>query len=877
MSIFKKLSLILIILLITAVTIIGSINFIAIIKINGNDTENIINSFKDSLSEKIEQEISFKDYQIIKYPFPKVILTEVKIGSGIVGDNVELSIGLNSILERKLKISNVHINNLYINPSKLGKKFSNYNSFVEELIRTDIGIDSFNVNNIWDTFINNKIIAKNAFLNRSQNNSYSLNLDLRDKIKFTENTLLANNNFNTEISIGNQDFTLKLTKTLTNDQQLDGEFNINVKNLSKFSDHFSHYFNFYLESKIKSESPISIKGKIHNNENGYTELYDITFQNDFINAAALYQFTPENKPNLLSINFAKLDLNKLMDGPNKSIQDKLAFYDIKKNPIRIYINSDEVNYLGDKIHNFIFDSISDGEKLDIKKCTGELASGGVLNLSGHLESNKYRPKFIGKIDINHPNLNTILNGTEFEYLKTNSETPFFFKSNIIATPIDFRLDKFSMSIQGQHVTGDTDVKLIGGENILIGNINFEDITVKNSNIPGIHNLYIYLKSLFHNTYNREEYNSKFIALRTFPIKSTLTLNFDGIKFPYLDIDRLNLTASYESGKLIIEDYLLETKSTNLKGNGRILAKTIKPQFRINFTGGDLNLENLSKEKLQEVINFLSQNIDLKAIDFISDGFINNVQLSNTILKNLSWSANDESGALSIKKSNFGIFDGSGKLSANILLNPFKYSVAYGIDSFKIDTLLKTIKLEDIALKSGFASINGQYTSTGNGINTLLRNGLVKGNFIAKNIKIENVDVNKLILNLSEENLNDQLIEFAMNNAFKDQTILNNTKGQYSINNGIFQMSNILMSSDYSTGSAGLAINIYDKNMDLKSIFSFYPLGVRIFNPEITPPVKFEILAKGNFTKPDKRIQFSSQNDLSQLKSLQKLPRYNNDE
>lgn len=864
--------------MILSVIAISAIIFFGYYKINSTNYKNLVDEFRNNISQNSGYDISYESIDISKFPFPRISIKHTIVGNGIVIDKIDVSFNVYDILLGN-KIPRIKIGNIYINPTKTNNNLSDYNYLISKINKITEQAKEIYIDNLWDTFIRNKIIASNINIRKSLS-SLTFSMKIDNEIHFIDTiSFKEENKHQSNIKLFNDNFNLKINRATNNSITTSGEFELYTNNIAKFSYDISSYFNFFLNNNIKSEKSLSIKGMISQTDEGKLELANISIKNDFINGAGLFQF--ENKQtgqSLISLKFTQFDLNELTVGnlKNNYISSNAA-YAIDQNPIRVIIDADEINYMGDKIHNFKLDGSSDGTKLNILRCDGDLSSGGNITLSGHLESNEHRSKYIGKITLNHPDLNKFLENSKYSDLRTNTVLPFYFNSDLMATPIDFRMDNFNLSILGQNIKGSTDLKIIGGENILTGNIDFEDLNIIETHIPGVEKLYNYIVSFSENMSEKEDYREKFIPLRTFPLKSTLSLNFDRLNIPNIFFNRFNIVSSFEAGKLDIEDFLMVSNNSSIRGSARILAKSLRPQFRINFTEGDIDLSWLNEEHIENIINFASNNIDFQQIDFTSDGFLNKIKLPFTKLNSLSWSANDKSGALTIEKSNFNIFGGSASFASNIILKPFKISAAYGIDSFKITEFAKSLNLENFPINSGLASANGQYTSTGNSVRSLSSNNYIKGQFIAKDVEFNNFAVDKLIENLSQANITDDIINFSLSKSFEGSSIFNKLEGLYSLNNQIFEMSDLSFLTKYSSGGSGLAMNIYNKNMDFKTIISFYPLGVKIFNPSITPPVKIELLAKGNFMSPDTKIQLRSQNDILQLKSLLKGSRFSDND
>jgi hypothetical protein len=830
------------------------------------DDTSILKDFSNKLNEISENQISYKSAKFIKLPFPRIEVENLKINNGINADKAVIRFNLLDIISLKNKIDCLELSNVYINPNKSRVEVQNYNSIVSILGNLKIDFNKLIIRKVWDTFITNSVIMENLEINK---NSSKLTLDflLENGIKFSDNSSFSSNeSFDSKIKIRNDNFELDINRSVHSNKTTGGNFSLSSNSLQRFSSDSKKYFDFLFNNNIKSTSPIKVTGKI-SEDHGSLFVKDILVSSKEIEATGEYVISNiKNDYSNLNLFFNKLDINNLYTSSTNNKINSNSFFSLNKSNLKMDIKSNNIAVLGDKISNFRLKTISKDGFLEIDECYGVAESGGEIALTGKLESNKYRPKFNGKVNIYHPDFNKIVLNTNFSYLKLPNQAEFYFSSDLIATPIDFRASNFKFSILGQNITGNSDIKFLGGENIFVGNIDFEDIDINKTVIPGLKNSYNYVLSLFTGMLDKD-YSSKYNSIRNFPIKSTITLNFDRIKIEELFLKRLNVTSSYDSGIITVEDFLLDHDNALIKGTARVATKSIKPQIRINLTEGNIDFGNTDVKFYNNIINYLEKNIDFKDIDFVSTGFINRFKLPFGEISNLSWQASDNQGHFAIEKSNFLIYGGGAQFSANILLRPFKISSAFGVDSVKLDNLLESTNLGDLAFKNGFASFNGQYSSTGGSMEWLVHNSFLRGSFIAKNVDATSLGLYDLIFSLSKSNIDEASAQKAFDRAFFSSTTLKQLYGDYEINNGIFKASNVNIMTDYASASSGFAINIYDGMMDHKTLFSFYPIGASVPAPSITPPVKMELIAKGNFRNPDKIIRFTNQGDLYQLRSF----------
>ena len=861
---FKK------IIKIVSLSSIGFLIILGILFINVNriDSDSVTKNLVDAVKDHYPIKLEFESFKLKKFPTPYLEFKNLKVGKAIFIDNAKLNFSISSLFFGSPKLKLLSLDNLYINPITSGFENSNYQEIINFITSSNGFLNNLKISTIWDTDLNNIIVAKDLSITKSGKN-FTIYSQLRNNIEITQdaNFNINSENWDSKIQISNKDFNINVRNNFDKNGTIEGDFDGKIKHLANFTDDISPYINFMFNRNITADSSVDIKGKIQKNGKNLT-LKNISLISDIFKANAVYNFTTKDKANTLNIDFKHLNLSSLI-GSNeyRKLTDNESIIKLEKSKLKININAKDINFLGESITDFKLISISESDVLNISEANGKLGDSGKFILKGNVSSNEYRSKFDGEMQISHNNLNQFLKKTKYKEYVSNNEAPFYFKARVIATPIDFKMNNFELTVARENIRGNADLKFLGNENIAIANLQFEDVDIKNTNIPFLNSVYEYFLSLGKDM-SKNEYNKKFIVLRTMPLKALVNLNFDRLKIGDVFLRRFNSFSTLDSGRLNIEDFLIDSEDLSLKGSARILSSGLRPNFRINFTEGRLDTTKLNKDHWDNIIWYINNHVDLQKINFSSNSFLNSLKFSKADFKNISWQMSTNSGVLSIENTDFVIFDGHGNFAMNMIINPIRFSSAFGLSSINVQSLLNEIGLTNIPFTNGYASINGQSTSNGDNIDSLLRNLYARGKFLAKDIEIKNLDLSTVIDNISYPDIQRKDAEKELEKVFsKGKTKLNESRGNYELDRKVFTVSNTNMLSDYFTGSVGLAINVYDSSIDYKSIISFYPIGARILTPERTRPVQLTLDLNGDFFNPDKNLKFRSPDEISRIRSL----------
>jgi len=826
-----------------------------------NLTTKLINKVRNDLGI----EVSVEDSDITIFPTVSLHLKRVSTNNGIFIDNVLIKLGIFSTTENP-KISSVNVGNMYINPKKLGIDDLSYHATLIKLSETNILANSVHIDKIWDTAVLNRIIVDNLEFGRSGNDT-NVKFDLLNGIKYTNNLSYnsGDKTYMSKVDISNSNFYFTLTDKFNEKEIVDGDFTAKINNLSKAASDISPYLDLIINNSIASDEEAEISGKIVN-DNKYLRIQQIKLVSPNIEAEGTYWVSSNNlDSDILDITLSKLNIPNLIGGDQIIGTATGSVFRLDRTNLRMLVTAPEIDAVKDKIQNFKLDCYGDGKSFKILSCSGDISSGGNFVLTGDITNNQYRPKFDGYITLTHKDINVWLKNQDLTLLTNNNIAPLYFISKIGLTPLDYELQDFRLILSGQTITGDIDVKFIGGIKQLIGSIQFESLDIDKTNIEFIKSSYNFLKSLGMEMFD-ETYATKYNILRSIPLKTTIDINIDDFKSSDFQLDRLSTLISYDSGLLKIHNYILSNgNKVNIGGYGEILATDIKPQIKFYVTDGAIVLDKFSDAEINSFIKYSKNNIDIASIGFASTGYLRNLTIGDTELLDTYWDVLSDNVILNVNKIDFKIFDGQVHSSGNIIFSPMKINLAYGVDGLSIEKSMTYLNYM-FPFTAGNISINGQFSTTGTDFTDLLYNLYLDGNFLAKSTEVLNIDIDGAITKLTSANNGTiQLTPLFQECVSTGSTIFSEAKGAYVLDSGVLTAKNIALTGAKFNAASGFAMNFYDSTMDLNTIISFVPVSIR--NVINASPIKLKLFVKGNINSPDKLLQFLDINDMYRMQRM----------
>ncbi len=838
----------------------------------------IFSKIQEEIQNQYSIKVTAEKSSLSVFPRPKITFFRINTDNGLFIDQASVNLDIFSLFSGKNSYHDLKISELFLNPKKLG--FSNL-SYADSVIKlSDEKINSFSlcIGKVRDTAVTNRVLTENLCIKKAKSN-IEVSSDFKNNFHFSDKINYSNNNFASHANVSNDNLKLHINTTYSTSGPEGGDFAGEIKNFKLFSQDISPIFNFMINDHIKSSEKIAFSGKILKAEDSIS-IENIEFKGENIDINGTYWFPKtQDESGTLGIKISKINIDALFASNLSNNFHETSLFNLHESKMRMIAESDGIAFFDDIIHDFKIDTTGDGNKFNIAICSGKIESGGDFQISGMLESNKFRPKFQGNLITNHHNINNLIAKWKLASIAgdNNITSNLYIKSDIIATPIDLKMQNFTIILGSETLLGNINVKLAGNEKQIISDLDIDDLNIETSTFPLTKKLYNYIISLTQNMAD-PNYTVKYLALRTFPIKTILDINFDGLSIGEQKImDRMNLLLTYDAGQLKIDDFLLSKKDNfYLHGNGRIFANSLIPQLKFNISNGFITLKETTKQNIDKIIDFTANNIDMSKLDISSEGNLENFEYNKIKFSDISWKSKNDGKILNIPDLTFNIGSANIEARGSFAVNPIKVSFTFGAERLDLAQVIPSFIKKPLPISAGFASINGQFSSTATNFDDLIYNLYLRGDFLSKNVRIENLDIDGLIIKLSTLQLEQLIVDRILTDSTSSgSTDFNEISGSYDLNNGIFSMKNISMFANSFSGSAGLAINIYDQSLDLNSIFSFYPLNTKILSPKNTPPIKVNFAAKGDVFAPDKLLTFPSKDDITRLMRFTGAPNAGN--
>ena len=845
--------------------------FIAILTVYYKRVSSIdVNSFTSSIITTIKNEfgssVTIEKAYISVFPTPTLVITRINIDEGMFIDHATIDLSILSSIMHAPSYKKISVSDLYVNPNNINLADIKYHEAIIKLSSLPLSSIDLCISKLWDTALTNRLLAENLCIEKSNRQIQILshfveNLRFQDKIKY----LPDSNTWTSNIEIYNNNANININTIFSTTSLESGEFSGTIKNLALFTNEISTIGDFLMNNHIQSTESIELKGKIAKNED-QVFIEDIVIKGDNLDISGTYWFASNQEEiGTLSIKINTLKTENIFTGIARSHDDQEAIFSLQESKMRFVAESENVSIGKSIINNFKLDATGNGSSFKIDSCSGEIDGEGNFQISGSIESNKYRPKFLGHINLNHNNINDLIANALLQDHDNSLKTPLYIKSDLIATPIDFKMMNFKMMVGSETLSGNINLKLAGNTQLLIGDVEIDALNLQTTNFPVVKKAYEYVQSLALNMPD-QNYATKYLVLRTFPIKAILDINFDGLYFSEnTKFDRMSMLTSYDAGQLKIDNFLINMQDKlSISGNGRVFANSLKPQIKINISSGYIKVNDFSQNEFNDFIDFTTQNIDLSKLDLSSEGTLDNFEFNNIKISDLGWTSKNDGTILNIPKLTFTSFSGNVESSGSLSFNPLKLSFIFGIDGMDLSQMFSLSK-KPLPITNGLLSVNGHLSATARDMSDLLYNLYIRGDFLSKNVTISGIDIDGAITKLSTLRLEPLIVDTVLNDsATSGETIFSKVSGSYEINSGIFSLKDISLMAETFAGSAGLAFNIYDESLDLNAIFSFYPLGAKINSPKITPPIKMKFAARGNLFEADKLLTFFSKDDIQRL-------------
>lgn len=764
--------------------------------------------------------------KINKFPIPYLAIESIKEEGKLDLEEVKVYFSFWSLIKFSPQISRLEILDAKIYADS--KMLNIYNN--EELIDKFFKYKLQNINlNITNLNIINK--QDYSILNFSNCSLKKENLASNYIFKTTNNelgTILGSINKNENIvnfsfDIDNKDYNFKLSQ-IYKDFKLDsgsGEYNIKNLALAMYNilPDLSHILN-----KLNQTDVVNIKFNILNSEDA-VELKDIVVESQFITGGGVISIAKnDNTTGTVNLNFSKIDLNSIVSS-NTPVTFNTAPSNIRfifaDKLLKINIAIDEVILSNNNtLEKVAFTSSLSKGTLKIDECSGSIKPGGEFKLLGNVTQNSIRSMFDGQIYLKHNDFNSLLNILGFADITVKDAIPFTLSSELKLTLIDLFFKDLLLKTDNLSLSGNFSGKFIAQTPHLNATLSISSLDLTKNSYPVISPFIEFVQGLTKDMKSLD-YPSKFIPIRTNPYTINLDILVDGVKYNDQIFDKMNLLAKISPASVKISNLDLKTNNSYLSTSWNLDASSVLPSLTVEIKDGSLSTDLLSPAKLLDLRNKLVNDYSLDKVTLQIYGNLSSLSQNNLVLKNVKFYAVNNNNLLQFNNIEAELLGGKLQGSGNILLDPYSLNFVYALNTIDLDkasALLPKI----FAASEGEISISGSFSTNGNTLRNQLYNLTSKSQFAINVITVNNFNIDSFIQKINNYDYNVSNLDKDINSAITTgQQRITGISGNIDLQKGIALLKDINFVTQYSTGAASFAVNIYNFDMDSSNILSFY--------------------------------------------------------
>ncbi len=799
-------------------------------------------------------------YKINKFPIPYLVIDEIKQTAKIELKGVNIKFSLWSVLSFNHKISSIEIAQMAIHLSNNEVNYIDHDEFIAELIKKEALNIAVKIDEL--IFVESDrdipfVIKNFTFGGNKKATEFTGELASIGNLKgeFVKNS----DQISFNLHLNNPKYNIKLQEIYEKSMLKSGKMEITtsefVKELINFVPDFVN-----LSDKFDSSEEVKISLDI-------VPLNQwINFKNIVINSASL-QGTGEiaiskNKldTNDIKINFSKIDLNNWsknknnVDNNNSTSLHLVAGnkFNSNKNQIKASIFAKQFvlsnnNSLADVNLNFL---IQDG-KVNIENFSGVVGQAGSFKANGVISENSFRSIFKGRVALVHENLNDLVEVIAGPEFRSKTNIPYSLISDIKLTSVDVSAQNLLIKTADSEISGSISTKFIGNSPRTNANLKFTKVNLDTQNLPVLNYLYNYGVSLAADS-KKDDYLSKFI-----PIRQLTSINNYDIKVDQLIANsklytNVNLYLNLIPGKVRLENLRLNDGKDRIDTTIELIASGIKPSFNWIIHSGIVETNFLSPRSISELRKKILEIFALDKVDLNINFALNKIYQGDFALDDLVFQANNNKTLFEISKLEAGIFGGKIVSSGSILLDPYTINFVYALNSAIVAEIAK-LTPPGMFETTGVISAGGMWSTNGDSLEEQLYNLYTKSNIFAKDITISNFSIDNFVQIASAPDYNVKSFQDDLKQALlTGQTSISEIKSDLELTKGLLSLSKVEFKTKYTSGAASANFNLYNLNIDLVSVLSFYlskPTDGRNYTDYAA--VKLPLKVTGNLLIPKK--------------------------
>jgi hypothetical protein len=766
--------------------------------------------------------------KLTKLPIPHLNIDYIKEDGFIELENIEIHFIPLSLLTFKPQISSIKIQNAKIYSTAQTFSIINHDEMIAALMKNNIRDINFDVKNLTILNQNNQalITLNNCNLNKANplSNITSFKGAVGNIVKFSGNFETKGTQTDFKLKITNADYDFHLSETYKDSRLYSGKGEYVIRNIANLL----HQLMPDLDSiarKLKKSEIISIKFDIAPTEQ-LLKLENLKIDsNPFSGSGVIHLSKYDNVTSTVKLHIAKVDTKALLTASGElnkltnSTHGVRFIFGIKSVVTDILIDQIMLNNNEILKDTKLVSNLENGTFF-INDCSGTIDSGGGFKFVGKITQNAIRSIFDGKMYLQHNDLNSVLKILGYEKAASSKVTPFTLSSDLNLTLIDIYLQNILLQIEDTKVSGKITTRFIGSMPHIIATLDFSSMDLNKTGYPVLSPIIDFTKSLLEDMKN-QSYLNKYIPIRAISFLGILELDFNDLLIDKDYFGKTYILANISPGNIEISNFDIRKGYHYLNASANLSASALKPQLSVKINDGNVNVDFLTPKSMLNLRNKLLKDFDLGKIDLSLSCNLSKVVQDSLDLYNLKVSLNNDNNLFTVSEISGDVFAGKLKAAGNINLNPYSINFVYALNSIDLTKLSAALPKNWLDTYGGL-SINGSLSTTGDSLERLLYDLSANSEFLIKNARINNFSIDQLVEKINNKTYDISLLKSDIDKAVSEgQTELVNMQGKLKLKNGIVSMNDAVFNTKYTTGSVASAINIYNFQIALSSIFSFY--------------------------------------------------------
>ncbi|MGV2432927.1 MAG UNVERIFIED_CONTAM: AsmA-like C-terminal region-containing protein [Rickettsiaceae bacterium] len=805
-------------------------------------------------------EIETSSINVEHFPIPKLQLSNLKIGGDSFAKNVEIYLSPLSILSFKPQIKQIEVNEVTIFTKNNKVDFRNHSDLIMQFIEIAPKLPTMKLNKI---SLINKITKsvepiKNVVIDPSSiSHQLEINWDKDTVSKI--NYQYATGEINVQINTMTDSHDTKISEKYKSGKLYSGAVRYNIYNLKQFFDHKDNYVDF-LATKIQTTEPAELNFKIQSHGDQLL-LSSITLNAQSINMSGSATLYDSLKNDVINIKLDYIDLNTLFSKPDFSIaQQSINSHKINLDGITRNINLEAKKIiLGDMtLENVTSNSSINQQTWKIKSIKGDISNKGNFVINGVMRQNQYRSIFEGNISLNHSDARLVLSELGWKNPSISQDNSFALKAQIEATPIDYKLNNILLKIGDLNIYANSSIKFIGDKPRINVNLETSNLDIMNPKHHILKDFVSYITDLTEDM-KSTTYLKKYIPIREIGYIGNFDLSFTDLALKDRVIDKLRIISEVSPAIINISSFYYQDKKDYFSGSGYLHANSIKPTIGLTIDEAIFHTNNFTPSYILDFLKKLRNDYDLTKANINASIKVNELEQGPLKIKDLVLKAKNEDILWNISelKCNYG--DGKFESSGSLRMDSINLNLSYAYNDFNIKSTQTIFPLALFGLKDGWISSNGMISTSGDTLDEVFYNIYTKSTFIGKNLIWDNFNIDGLIDHTNNKS-------YKSSNLAKDteyymaigSTTMNNIKGDFEINKGLFKFSDIAFDTRRTGGASNAQFNIYNNKILVNTEFNFKPSLSTTYGSETT--IKLEMGVDNDILAPKKTFNLESFKD-----------------